>query len=104
MERYNNSQTILAETKYYSFGQLAIAKARKRKDYKVYLENYAKEKTQETRDIYRMEACNPNGPGGAQEVLRDLVTRFGSESGIENPRIYVLDDPGLLINVRNQVN
>ncbi len=58
----------------------------------------------ETRGIYRMEACNPNGPGGAQEVLRKLVPRFVEESGKENPRIYVLDDPGLLINVRNQIH
>jgi len=58
----------------------------------------------ELHDIYRMEACNPNSPDDSQRILRELVQRFVDESGIDNPRIYVLDDPGLLINVRNQIH
>ncbi|MFW9932482.1 MAG: lactate racemase domain-containing protein [Candidatus Thorarchaeota archaeon] len=58
----------------------------------------------ELRDIYRMEACNPNTAEDSQRVLRDLVSRFTEETGIEKPRIYVLDDPGLLINVENQIS
>ncbi|MHA1637185.1 MAG: lactate racemase domain-containing protein [Candidatus Thorarchaeota archaeon] len=58
----------------------------------------------ELHDIYRMEACNPSNDADSQRILRELVQRFTKESGIENPRIYVLDDPGLLINVQNQVH
>lgn len=58
----------------------------------------------ELRDVYRMEACNPNGPEDSQRVLRNLIERFTKESGIENPKVYVLDDPGLLINVKNQIH
>ncbi len=58
----------------------------------------------ELRNVYRMEACNPNSPDDSQRLLRELVERFTKETGIENPRIYVLDDPGLLINVKNQIH
>jgi nickel-dependent lactate racemase len=58
----------------------------------------------ELRNIYRMEACNPSSPEDSQRVLRELVERFVKESRIENPRVYVLDDPGLLINVKNQIH
>ncbi|MCK5239373.1 MAG: DUF2088 domain-containing protein [Candidatus Thorarchaeota archaeon] len=58
----------------------------------------------ELRDIYRMEACNPNGSEDSQRILRDLIDRFVKESGFDTPRVYVLDDPGLLINVKNQIH
>ncbi len=54
-------------------------------------------------DIYRMEACNPETPEDSQRVLRELVQRYLKENTEDkNPRIYVLDDPGLLINVKNR--
>ncbi len=54
-------------------------------------------------DIYRMEACNPETPEDSQRVLRELVQRYLKENpDNKNPRIYVLDDPGLLINVKNR--
>ncbi|MHA2424626.1 MAG: lactate racemase domain-containing protein [Candidatus Thorarchaeota archaeon] len=59
---------------------------------------------EELRSIYRMEACNPNSPEDSQRVLRDLVDRFTQESGFDKPKVYVLDDPGLLINVKNQIH
>jgi hypothetical protein len=58
---------------------------------------------EELRDVYRMEACNPRSPEDAQRVLRELVGRFTEETGISNPRIYVLEDAGLLINVKHQI-
>jgi hypothetical protein len=57
---------------------------------------------EELDEIYRMEACKPNGPEDVQRILRELVDRFVKEN--PNPRIYVLDDPGLLINVSHQKN
>jgi hypothetical protein len=30
------------------------------------------------------------------------VQKFIDESGVSQPKIYVLDDPGLLIKVKNQ--
>jgi len=56
----------------------------------------------ELRSIYRMEGCKPDSPREVQKILRDLVTRFLKEN--PHPRVYVLDDPGLLINVRNQIH
>lgn len=56
----------------------------------------------ELRSIYRMEGCSVNSPNEVQGKLRDLVTRFLKEN--PNPKIYVLDDPGLLINVKNQIH
>ncbi|TFG09093.1 DUF2088 domain-containing protein [Candidatus Thorarchaeota archaeon] len=54
-------------------------------------------------DIYRMEACNPNTPEDSQKILRDLLQRYLKENPENpNPLIYVLDDPGLLINVKNR--
>ncbi|MFW9848931.1 MAG: lactate racemase domain-containing protein [Candidatus Thorarchaeota archaeon] len=58
----------------------------------------------ELRGVYRMEACNPTGAEDSQRLLRELVDRFVKESGNDNPRVYVLDDPGLLINVKNQIH
>jgi nickel-dependent lactate racemase len=56
----------------------------------------------ELRSVYRMEGCKPDNPREVQKMLRDLVTRFLKEN--PHPRVYVLDDPGLLINVKNQVH
>ncbi|MFW9907564.1 MAG: lactate racemase domain-containing protein [Candidatus Thorarchaeota archaeon] len=58
----------------------------------------------ELKNVYRMEACNPNSPEDGQRVLREIMNRFVRESGISNPRVYVLDDSGLLVNVKNQIN
>jgi hypothetical protein len=55
---------------------------------------------EELSEIYRMDAHRPNDPDDVQRILRELVDRFVKE--MPNPRIYVLDDPGLLINVRQQ--
>jgi len=56
----------------------------------------------ELRSIYRMEGCSVDSHNEVQGKLRDLVTRFLEEN--PNPKIYVLDDPGLLINVKNQIH
>lgn len=56
----------------------------------------------ELRSIYRMEGCSVNSHIEVQGKLRDLVTRFLKEN--PNPKVYVLDDPGLLINVKNQIH
>ena len=58
--------------------------------------------SEELRSIYRMEGCSVNGPEQVQDRLRELVDRYLKEN--PNPRIYVLDDPGLLVNVRNQIS
>ena len=54
------------------------------------------------RKIYRMEGCRPDNPNQVQKILRDLVIRFLEEN--PNPKIYVLEDAGLLINVKNQIH
>ena len=56
----------------------------------------------ELRTIYRMEGCSVKNHTEVQGMLRDLVTRFLKEN--PNPKVYVLDDPGLLINVKNQIH
>jgi len=56
----------------------------------------------ELRSIYRMEGCSVDDASKVQQTLRDLVTRFLKEN--PNPKVYVLDDPGLLINVKNQIH
>jgi len=56
----------------------------------------------ELRDVYRMEGCRPNSPEDVQKILRELMDRFLKEH--PNPRVYVLDDPGLLINVKSQIH
>ncbi len=56
----------------------------------------------ELRSIYRMEGCSVDDASKVQHTLRDLVTRFLKEN--PNPKVYVLDDPGLLINVKNQIH
>jgi len=56
----------------------------------------------ELRSIYRMEGCSVQSSDEVQKVLRDLVDRFLKEN--PKPKVYVLDDPGLLINVKNQVH
>ncbi|MFW9968206.1 MAG: hypothetical protein ACFFEA_13710, partial [Candidatus Thorarchaeota archaeon] len=59
--------------------------------------------SKELRDIYRMDAVNPDTPEDAQRVLRDIIERFIRENpDIPNPKVYVLDDPGLLIEVKNR--
>ncbi|MHA1390332.1 MAG: lactate racemase domain-containing protein [Candidatus Thorarchaeota archaeon] len=54
------------------------------------------------RTIYRMEGCSVSDYKEVQGNLRDLVSRFLKEN--PKPKIYVLDDPGLLINVKNQIH
>jgi nickel-dependent lactate racemase len=56
----------------------------------------------ELRSIYRMEGCSVNDSAEVQKILRALVDRFLKE--VPNPKVYVLDDPGLLINVKNQIH
>lgn len=56
----------------------------------------------ELRDVYRMEACNPQSPEDAENILRDIMERFLQRN--PNPRVYVLDDPGLLVKVEKQIN
>jgi hypothetical protein len=56
----------------------------------------------ELRNIYRMEGCSVQSADEVQKVLRDLVERFLKEN--PNPKVYILDDPGLLINVKNQIH
>ncbi|TFG27075.1 DUF2088 domain-containing protein [Candidatus Thorarchaeota archaeon] len=56
----------------------------------------------ELRSIYRMEGCSVKDHTEVQGQLRDLVIRFLKEN--PNPKVYVLDDPGLLINVKNQIH
>ncbi|MFW9834447.1 MAG: lactate racemase domain-containing protein [Candidatus Thorarchaeota archaeon] len=56
----------------------------------------------EMRSIYRMEGCSVADSSEVQKILRDLVERFLKEN--PNPKVYVLDDPGLLINVKNQIH
>jgi nickel-dependent lactate racemase len=57
---------------------------------------------EELRNIYRMEGCSVKGSDEVQKILRDLVDRYLKEN--PNPKIYVLDDPGLLNNVKNQIH
>jgi nickel-dependent lactate racemase len=56
----------------------------------------------ELRDVYRMEGCPVKDSSEVQQILRNLVERFLEEH--PNPKVYVLDDPGLLINVKNQIH
>jgi len=49
-----------------------------------------------------MEGCSVDDASEVQGTLRDLVNRFLKEN--PNPKIYVLADPGLLINVKNQIH
>jgi nickel-dependent lactate racemase len=56
----------------------------------------------ELHDVYRMEGCKPTDPDDVQRILRELMDRFLLEH--PNPRVYILDDPGLLINVKNQIH
>ena len=56
----------------------------------------------ELKSVYRMEGCRVADSTEVQKALRDLVSRFLKEH--PDPRVYVLDDPGLLINVKNQIN
>ncbi len=56
----------------------------------------------EMSEIYRMEALNPENPSDAQRILREAVERFIEENpDIPNPRIYVLPDAGLLVDVKS---
>jgi nickel-dependent lactate racemase len=56
----------------------------------------------ELRSVYRMEGCSVKNSSEVQQILRDLVSRFLKEH--PNPKVYVFDDPGLLINVENQIH
>ena len=56
----------------------------------------------ELRSVYRMEGCSVGDASEVQGTLRNLVSRFLKEN--PSPKIYVLDDPGLLINVKNQIH
>ena len=56
----------------------------------------------ELQNIYRMEGCSVEDSSEVQKILRDLFDRFLKET--PNPKVYVLDDPGLLINVKNQIH
>jgi nickel-dependent lactate racemase len=56
----------------------------------------------EVRRVYRMEGCKPENPQAIQKLLRETVARFLKEN--PEPRIYVLEDAGLLINVKNQIH
>jgi nickel-dependent lactate racemase len=56
----------------------------------------------EVRRVYRMEGCRPDNPQQVQKLLRDLVARYLKEN--PKPRIYILEDAGLLINVKNQIH
>ncbi|MGY5876288.1 MAG: lactate racemase domain-containing protein [Candidatus Thorarchaeota archaeon] len=56
----------------------------------------------EMSSIYRMEAHNPGGLYDEKRILRELVQRYIEEKGNPNPRIYVLPDAGLLVNVKHQ--
>ena len=56
----------------------------------------------EMQSIYRMEGCLVKDSSEVQNILRDLVDRFLKET--PNPKVYVLDDPGLSINVKNQIH
>jgi nickel-dependent lactate racemase len=58
---------------------------------------------QELHDVYRMEACNPESPEASQGILRELIQRYLDEIGNPNPKVYILNDPGLLVNVKNQI-
>ena len=53
-------------------------------------------------EVYRMEGFNPKSPEDVQRILRELIERYTKEN--PDPRIYVLDDPGLLVHVQNQIN
>ncbi|MBN2231079.1 MAG: DUF2088 domain-containing protein [Candidatus Thorarchaeota archaeon] len=57
---------------------------------------------EELRSIYRMEGCSVENPNKVQGILRDLVKRHLKEN--PNPKIYLIEDPGLLITVKNQVH
>jgi nickel-dependent lactate racemase len=53
-------------------------------------------------EIYRMEGFNPKDSDDVQRILRELVQRYLKIN--PNPRIYVLNDPSLLVQVENQIN
>jgi nickel-dependent lactate racemase len=53
------------------------------------------------RETYRMEALNPKSPEDVQRILHKLVEEYLEVE--TNPRIYVLSDPGLLVNVKNRL-
>ncbi|MHA2379109.1 MAG: lactate racemase domain-containing protein [Candidatus Thorarchaeota archaeon] len=54
-------------------------------------------------DVYRMDGINPHGPKDAQRIMRELVDRFVKENAdIKSPRVYVLPDAGLLVEVKNR--
>ncbi len=56
----------------------------------------------ELRSIYRMEGLTVKDASEVQEILRSVVKRYLKEN--PNPKIYILEDAGLLINVKNQIH
>jgi hypothetical protein len=46
-----------------------------------------------------MEGCTVKDASEVQETLRDIVKRYLNEK--PDPKIYILEDAGLLINVKN---
>ncbi|TFH12646.1 DUF2088 domain-containing protein [Candidatus Bathyarchaeota archaeon] len=53
-------------------------------------------------NIYRMEGYRPSNPAAVQKILRRLIEVFLEKH--PNPRVYILEDSGLLIKVKNQVH
>jgi nickel-dependent lactate racemase len=53
-------------------------------------------------NTYRMEGFNPKDTEDVQKILREIVQNYLEIN--PDPRIYVLDDPGLLVHVMNQIN
>ncbi len=56
----------------------------------------------ELRKVYRMEGCIVKDSSDVQAILRNLMERYAKEH--PNPKVYVLEDSGLLVNVKHQVN
>lgn len=56
----------------------------------------------ELRSVYRMEGCSVKDSSEVQAALRTLVDRFLKEN--PSPKVYVLEDSGLLVNVKNQIH
>jgi len=51
-------------------------------------------------EVYRMDGRNPKSCEEAQGVLREIMQEFLEEH--PEPTVYVLNDPGLLVNVKNR--
>ncbi len=51
-------------------------------------------------EVYRMDGRNPRSFEDAQNVLREIMEEFLKEH--PEPTVYVLNDPGLLVNVKDR--